>query len=236
MLSIHFRVLYEDPITLIMMNVEDKSTMKRFSCSFCEYSTDNKGHLTRHRRIHTGEKPFKCKHCDKSFSVKSNLIYHERLHTGEKPYQCKHCDKSFAQSSALAKHERTHDGKKYTCKNCRKSFANSRNFNRHKKKYPDCVIKEEPSTESYVLNESMYNPPNEVHHNVMASTENHEILSQSENNCEETVYIAIASNQDVKEEIIQDVKTECFPDDNNVFTCDVCQEVFSEKVFFVHAK
>ena len=58
---------------------------------------------------------------------------------------------------------------------------------------------------------------------------------QSENTCEETANIAGILKQDVKEEIIQDVKTECFPHENNVFICDVCQEVFSEKVvLFMH--
>ena len=61
------------------------------------------------------------------------------------------------------------------------------------------------------------------------------MLGQSENFCEATVHIVVAFNQYVKEEIIQDVKTECFPDDNNVFTCDMCLEVFSEKVvLFMH--
>ena len=61
------------------------------------------------------------------------------------------------------------------------------------------------------------------------------MLGQSENICEETVFTAGASNQYKKEDIIQDVKTECFLQDNNMFTCDVCQEVFSEEVvLFMH--
>ena len=246
------------------MNIEVEPTKKRFPCSYCEYSSDYKHHLISHERTHTGEKPFKCKHCDKSFPQRSHLIIHERLHTGEKPFKCKHCDKSFTQSSSLVQHERTHTGEKpfkckhcdksfaqrrnlidherihtgekpYSCNRCNKSFTQSSSLNKHKKYCTNFVIKEEPSTESDVLNEFMYNPDNEVHHNVTEITGNYEMLGQSENICEETVYIAVPSNQDVKEEIIQDVKTESFPQDNNVFACDVCQEVFSEKiVLFMH--
>ena len=58
---------------------------------------------------------------------------------------------------------------------------------------------------------------------------------ESEIICEETANIVGVSKQNVKEEIIQDVKTESFPQDNNVFTCDVCHEVFSEEVvLFMH--
>ena len=170
-----------------MMNAEGKSTMKRFSCSFCEYSTDKKSNFIAHERTHTGEKPFKCKHCDKSFAQRSTLIKHERTHTSEKPFSCKKCNKPFTRND-----------------NCKL----------HEKKCLDHTIteiKEESTTESDILNEFMYNPANEVYHNVTDTTGNPQMLSQSENICEETVFIAVDSNQDVKEEINYDVKTECFP-------------------------
>ena len=72
-----------------------------------------------------------------------------------------------------------------------------------------------------------------VHHSVTSKTGNLEMWAQSENICEETATGTL--KQDVKEEIVQDVKSEFFPQDNNVFTCDVCHEVFSEKVvLFMH--
>ena len=36
--------------------------------------------LTKHERIHTGEKPFSCSHCDFKFSQSSNLERHEIIH------------------------------------------------------------------------------------------------------------------------------------------------------------
>ena len=58
----------------------------------------------------------------------------------------------------------------------------------------------------------MYNPDNEVHHSVTDTTGNHQMLSLSENICEETVFIEVDLHRDVKEEIIEDVKEEIIED------------------------
>ena len=68
----------------------------------------DKRNLSKHERIHTGEKPFKCNFCESRFPQKGNLTIHERTHTGEKPFKCNFCEKGFSEKGGLTSHERTH--------------------------------------------------------------------------------------------------------------------------------
>ncbi|CAF1418872.1 unnamed protein product, partial [Adineta ricciae] len=81
-----------------------------FSCPIdnCPRRFSRSDELTRHIRIHTGDKPFQCKICARAFSRSDHLTTHIRTHTGEKPFSCDICGRRFARSDERKRHAKVH--------------------------------------------------------------------------------------------------------------------------------
>nr|CAD7196101.1 unnamed protein product [Timema douglasi] len=127
-------------------NVGHTSNLRLHVCDICSKGFQLRGHLTRHKLIHSGAKPYLCEVCGKGFSQKSSLKLHKQSHAGMNPHTCHQCGQKFRFKVSLLSHILSLHGTSggdahffknkvsklpHTCDVCGRKFATLYKIRRH---------------------------------------------------------------------------------------------------------
>eukprot|EP01052_Picozoa_sp_SAG31_P017283 SAG31_NODE_1176_length_9533_cov_45.120946_2_plen_218_part_00 len=82
------------------------------TCTFpgCNYSVRSIGHLARHYRIHSQERPFRCNYpgCNYAAKQSAHAKTHMLTHLRTRPHKCPECDYSAKRKEHLTRHRKMH--------------------------------------------------------------------------------------------------------------------------------
>ena len=84
----------------VMLNYYFKSVSSFNQIKITKLKRKNKGPID--------GKTHQCDYCEKTFSRPSDLSKHTRVHTGERPFKCGACSKAFTQKGHLKRHMEVH--------------------------------------------------------------------------------------------------------------------------------
>ena len=222
---------------------------KPYKCNLCDKSFSTSSALRAHEVSHTGEKRYSCNQCGKSFTGNSSLNRHMRLHTGEKPYSCQICQKPFSDASGRRKHEAKCDGS--SSQDLRLEFEVKEERIGDESINDDFQIDDILTRNIHLDNQITARNLNPIEqHNLDVDVKN-EIepidlppllpFEAHKNNEKPASNLQSMISMDQSEESLkQEIKEEVGPEDlrrdplscnsNNLFSCDVCHQVFTTKI------
>ena len=120
-------------VTFHISTVHNKRAKSRYQCGDCGKSFASNGVLSKHKMLHTNERPFRCTACPKSFVQKSHLKVHEVQHMGKRPFLCLECGKGFTTKQHLKAHRELHTGTQrwFQCSECESKYRRQADLKTH---------------------------------------------------------------------------------------------------------
>lgn len=123
----------------------DDAAKKRFLCTICEESFEERYQLKYHEARHNLQKcEIKCYYCDKGFYTVDDLDTHLAVHHKQSRFVCPECKQCFTNKVPFMSHIKSHQEglceniptnpeEKNTCKICNRNFTDRRAWTKHLK-------------------------------------------------------------------------------------------------------
>lgn len=132
---------YANPKALKKHQLIHPEVVFDWQCRICNKTFPYKITMSRHLKLHAGEKLFKCENCQKRFETRYALVQHVKLHKSDVPFRCEMCEKPFLKHAEFLRHIRTHTGEKpFPCNYCDKAFTTRASFVKHSEKKHNITV------------------------------------------------------------------------------------------------